>query len=221
MTSALDPTLEQRVAQIEGLAKHHLSLLARMLKADGGKMFTVDMLASAAVKRSMSLCAGFASLTRQQNYQCAASLVRLQLDSCLRFSAAFIVKDPHVFAQAVLNGEAVRKMKDRDGVLMTDKHLVETLGKQHSWIPRVYEATSGFIHLSDRHIFTVLRPTSKERSISLSVSPTDEDIPVELWVEVADGFLAATDVLFEYLTGWTITKEDPGMVRKAREEPRD
>lgn len=221
MALALDPALEQRVATIGGLNKPHLALLRRMLQADGGKLFALDMLASAAIKRSMSLCAGFASLTRQHNYQCAASLLRLQLDSCLRFFAAFIVKDPHAFAQAVLHGEAIRKMKDCDGALMTDKHLVETLGKEHNWIPRVYEATSGFIHLSDRHIFTVLRPTTKERSLSMCVSPMDEDIPVQLWVEVADGFLAATDVLFEYLTGWAMTKENPNLARQAREKRGD
>jgi hypothetical protein len=217
---ALDPDLDRRIAHIEGLTKPHLSLLAEMLQADGGKMFALDMLASAAIKRSMSLCAGFASLARQQNYQCAVSLLRLQLDSCLRFFAAFIVADPHSFAQEVLGGNAIRKMKDRDGALMTDKHLVETLGRTYSWIPRVYQATSGFIHLSDRHIFTVLRPSSRERSVSLSVSATDEDIPVQLWVEAADGFLAATDVLFEYLKGWTVTKQNPDLARQVREKLR-
>lgn len=213
--------LERRISHIEGLTDLHLSLLAEMLKADGGKMFPLDMLASAAVKRSMALCAGFSSLVRSRNYTCSASLLRLQIDSCLRFFAAFIVEKPHDFAHEVFRGKPIRKMKDRDGNLLTDRHLVDTLGKKYEWMPRVYEATSGFIHLSERHIFTVFQATEGEGNVSLSVGAKDEDIPIELWVELADGFLASTDALFEYLKGWTITKQNPGAVRKyAEEQPR-
>lgn len=180
-------------------------------------MFALDILASAVVKRSMSLCAGFSTLVRGHNYTCAASLLRLQLDSCLRFFAAFIVDQPHDFASSVLKGVPVRKLKDRNGMPMTDRHLVDTLGAKYEWMPRVYEATSGFIHLSERHIFSVWQPGETEGSVSLRVSETDEEFPEELWVEMAAGFLACTDALFEYLKGWAFTKQNPDIVRKFAE----
>jgi hypothetical protein len=77
----MNPALEPRIEKIGTLTQPHLSLLMKMLRADGGKMFTLDMLAAAAVKRSMALCSAFALLVRAQNYVCAASLLRLQLDS--------------------------------------------------------------------------------------------------------------------------------------------
>ncbi|SRR6266487_1271617 len=215
------PELEKRISHIEGLTDLHLTLLMEMLKADGGKMFALDMLACAAMKRSMALCAGFSALARARNYVCAASLLRLQLDSCLRFFAAFIVDKPHEFADEVLKGISIRKLKDRKGNLMTDRYLVDTLGKKYHWMPRVYSATSGFVHLSNKHIFTVIRDRKEDGKLSLRVGATDEDFPDEIWTELADGFLASTDALFEYLKGWTYTKQNPDVVKRKvqRREP--
>lgn len=214
----MHPELERRVCYLEGLTKLHQSVLSDMLMADGGKLFGLDILASAAAKRSMSLCAAFATLVRTKNYVSAASLVRLQLDSCLRFFAAFIVSDPHGLAEEVLKGKPIRKLKDMDGNLMTDRYLVDTLGRKYSWIPRVYEATSGFIHLSDRHIFSVFQDWDETGKVSLRVSAADDGIPDELWIELTDGFLASTDALFEYLKGWVHTKRNPHLAEAARIE---
>jgi hypothetical protein len=79
-------------------------------------------------------------------------------------------------------------------------------------MPRVYKATSGFIHLSEKHIFTVFQACEGEQSVSLQVSVTDDDIPDELWIELADGFIASTDALFEYLRGWSYTKQNPHLI---------
>lgn len=202
----MNPELEQHVIHIEGLTKLHLSMLTDILQADSGKMYLLDILAAATVKRSMSLCAGFSSLVRDQNYVCAASLLRLQLDSCIRFFSAFIVDKPHQLAHEVLQGKPISKMKDKSGNLKTDRYLVETLGKKYEWMPRVYKATSGFIHLSDRHIYTVLTPSDESGRVSLSVGDKDDEIPAELWIDLSAGFLASTDTLFEYLGGWRHTK---------------
>ncbi|GIX50934.1 hypothetical protein [Sphaerotilus sulfidivorans] len=208
----MHPELSRHVEHIEGLRDLHLNLLKNMLQADGGKMFALDLLAAAVVKRSLSLCAGFTSLVRSSNYISAAALLRLQLDSCLRFYAAFIVDKPHEFASDVLHGTPVRKLKDRSGKFMTDRHLVDELGKKYEWMPRVYDATSGFIHLSERHIFATWKSSSDKADISLVVGASDEHFVDELWIEMAGAFLASTDALFEYLKGWVFTKENPELV---------
>ncbi len=58
-----------------------------------------------------------------------------------------------------------------------------------------HKATSGFIHLSDKHIFTVFTSCEEDGRVSLSVG-----------AKLSASFLAATDALFEYLGGWTHTK---------------
>lgn len=217
----MHPELDRHIVHIEGLTDLHLSMLKDMLLADSGKMYPLDILAAATVKRSMALCSGFSSLVRAQNYVCAASLLRLQLDSCLRFFSAFIVDKPHQLAHEVLQGNPINKMKDINGKLMTDRHLVEMLGKKYEWMPRVYKATSGFIHLSDKHIFTVFTSCEEDGRVSLSVGAKDNEIPVELWIELSAGFLAATDALFEYLGGWTHTKITAADNAKASRTDRD
>jgi hypothetical protein len=208
--------LESRIERIEGMTDRHLSVAKQMFEADGKKMFSLDFLAAAVINRSLSLCAGFGCLVRADNYLCAASFVRMQLDSCLRFFAAYLVEDPHPFAASVLNAVPVRKMKDRRGEYMTDQYLVKTLATKYPWMPKVYDATSGFIHLSERHIASIIREVEDDRSVSFMIDGTGKDVPLPFWVEMADGFLAATDAHFEYLDGWVFTKQNPELVRAAR-----
>jgi hypothetical protein len=216
MTSNMSPELEQQVARIENLRDVHTSLANEMLLADGDKFFAIDFLAAAVIKRSMSLCSGFSTLVRGRNYTSAAAILRLQLDSCLRFYAAFIVADPHFFATEILRGVPVRRMVDKSGAKMTDKYLVEKLGRKFEWMPRVYDSTSGFVHLSERHIYATGNWSPDK--VSLLISPMDEHIAVEFWIEMAMCFLACTDALFEYLRGWVFTKGNPELVARMREQ---
>lgn len=105
--------LESRIGKIEGRVEAHHDAGIEMLQADKGALFSLDLLAAAALKRSMAHHKALGYLIRERNYLCAASLVRLQLDSCLRFHAAWLVDDPHAFAENVFKGTAIRKMKDR------------------------------------------------------------------------------------------------------------
>lgn len=214
----MHPELTKRIEHLESLTDLHLGVCAKMLKAEGGKMFPLDILAAATIKRSLALISGFTALVRANNYTCAASLLRLQLDSCLRFFAAFIVDKPHELAHNVLKGTPIRQMKDRNGKKMTDRYLVNTLSAKYEWMPRVYESTSGFIHLSEKHLFSVFDDGEGGRKVGLRIAADDENVPAELWIELADGFLAATDALFEYLKGWVFSKENPDVVAKIREK---
>ena len=209
--------LKRRLDHLEGLTRLHLDVCAQMLKADSGKLFPLDILAAATIKRSMALINGFVALIKINNYTCAASLLRLQLDSCLRLFAAFIVDKPHEFADNVFKGKAIREMKDRKGKPMTDRYLVKTLASKYEWMPSVYEATSGFIHLSERHLLSIFEEAEGEHDIGLRIAADDENIPLEQWIELTDGFLVTTDALFEYLKGWVFTKEHPEVVAKIRE----
>lgn len=210
--------IDQKLEKLEGLTDGHVKFCNAMLQADESNMFPVDILAAATIKRSMALIQAFATLVRLRNYTTAASILRLQLDSCLRFSAAYLVEKPHDFATNVLTGKPVRKMKDRNGKLMHDRYLVESLASKFEWMPRVYEATSGFIHLSEKHLFSVFEGTEEEDCIGLRVAADDENVPEELWLELIDGFRAATDVLFEYLYGWAYAKANPDVAKSMRKQ---
>ena len=91
---------------------------------ESGSMYPLDLLATAALNRSLNLMNGFCDLIEARNFLAAAPLIRLQLDSCLRFSAAWLVDDPHNFADKVLHDKRVDRLRDRDGNELRDRYLV-------------------------------------------------------------------------------------------------
>lgn len=209
--------LEDLLLEIDGTRGRHLALMQEILKADSGNLFPLDLLASAVINRSLSNCDAFTGLIRAKNYLAAATLVRLQLDSCLRFYASFLVQDPHEFATSVLAGTKIRKIKDRSGSPMTDRYLVESISAEYPWAPNVYEQASGFIHLSDKHIYSTIRKAHDDGRLDIYVGVDPGRFPEHLWIELADAFIAATEAQFCYLEGWGFTKSNPELVASVRE----
>jgi len=213
--------LQQRLDYLETLEEPCLNLCQAMLTADDCRMFPVDILAAATIKRSLSLIQGFTILIKSSNYICAASLLRLQLDSCLRLFALFIVERPHDVATQVLKGIPIRDIKDRNGKRMTDRHLVDTLSGTYPWMGPVYDSTSGYIHLSRKHLLSIFEETQdhEDGTMNLRIAADDDNVPVEAWIELTEAFIAATNALFEYLTGWAVTKENPDAVASSASDP--
>lgn len=125
-----------------------------------------------------------------KNLICAGALLRLQLDTALRFYAAFSVERPHEFALAVLEGKRVRDLKDQRGNKLTDAYLVQELGREFAWVLRVYERTSGYVHLPSAHLLSSIGLTDDAAavagSISIKISAEDEPLPEWIYVEAVD-----------------------------------
>lgn len=214
----MSSNLETLLEKIDDERDRHLSVGKALLEADDNKLFSLDLLAVAALNRSLSNSSAFTQLVRAKNYLVAASLVRIQLDTFLRFFASYLVHNPHAFADSVLAGKEVRKLKDCSGATMTDRYLVDTVASEFPWVPRVYKSTSGFIHLSDKHIFSAIQSAQDDGTLSMHIGSDPDHIPSDLWVEMSEGFIAATDALFRYLEGWVLTKANPPEAQVARED---
>jgi hypothetical protein len=192
-----------------------------MFEAFGGAMYGMDLLAAGALNRSKAYVAGFRTLLAGKNLICAGALLRLQLDTAMRFYAAFLVERPHEFALTVLAGQRVRDIKDRDGKKMTDAYLVQKLGQEFPWVPRVYERTSGYVHLSSTHLLSALHSpieSADERTFTIKISAEDKPLPDFIDIEAADAFRATTDVLLRYVQGWVFTKANPEVVHHWKHE---
>ena len=129
------------------------------------------------VSRALAVCSGFRSMVQQQNSLCALPLVRMHLDTVLRLYAGFWVGDHQTFCLEVLKGVQINRMKDANGLPMTDKALVEKLAIRNPWIPNVYKRTSGYIHFSGRHIRSVMHVNNQRSEAGLYgqcvIGPTD------------------------------------------------
>lgn len=137
----------------EILARHR-SLAARLHKYRA-PYYHMDLVFSAALRRSFSLTHGFFDLVTAENYISAAPLVRLQLDNAIRTVASIHVHDGGNFIRHVAKGKRIDQLRDKDGNRLTDKHIVDHLVQNENlpWVRRVYQEGSRFVHLSDVHLF--------------------------------------------------------------------
>lgn len=213
----LTPAVTGALEALDTRHKSALHLGQQMMAADDDKLFPVDLLAIGGIKRCLSQVAGFKLLVEACNLVCARGLLRLQIDSALRFFAVFLVEEPHCFAGKVLGGEQINKIKDRNGKRMTDAYLVSRLASDHPWLPKVYKITSGYVHFSDRHLFAPVHSVDHEsRSVQYVLSDTDTNYPEATWVEVIECFTEATDIFLKYLEGWVFTKANPKLVAEIK-----
>lgn len=170
------PPLDECINRLHSRIDFHHKAAGFLFKTHK-KATHCQVFVAAALHRSISLVHGFCTLI-PDNYICAASLVRLQLDSALRFSALSLVEDQEQFAKRVSSGEAINKLKDRDGQQMRDAYLVGKLNERHPGVDQCYGDGCGYVHLSGAHFFHVssLTPDGKFLlQIGGDVGVTDND----------------------------------------------
>lgn len=188
--------------------QNSMLLMAQNLFGEpGAPMFGLDILAYGAIKRNLSTTQAIAQLVLAWNMVSARSLLRVHIDTALRFSAAWFVERPHDFALKVVGGHRIDKLKDRSGVRFSDAQLVEMHSAEYPWLPKVYENLSGYIHFSKSHIFdSVIAPIGDDMNITFELSTTDTKFPEFSWIEILKCTRDATRMLSKYLDGYILTK---------------
>jgi hypothetical protein len=205
----------QLLDNLEKLNDVHLEQGDAIRKAFGGAFYEFDMLSFAVLNRSMSLTSGFITLMRKDNFIAAAPLIRIQLDNYLRYAAGWLVSNPHGYVVKILSGEHISNIKTKEGKRMTDRFLVNEFSKEHKWIKSVYKNTSGYIHLSDKHMYmNIIKLNSKQRSATYKISDKDEHIPEKFKVEAVMAFTEITKLVLYRAYSWRYTKDNPQTLRK-------
>lgn len=217
MSEHPSPNVEKALTVLESDQKELVDLAAKMVRAYDGAVYPFDLFANSAVNRSLALSSGFCTLIRDRNLICAGALLRLQLDTAIRFFAGFIVENPHDFAQAVLDGKQIRKLKDQGGKPMSDRHLLSILAKEFPWIEPVYEKTSDYVHLSGTHISSTFDELSKENgSFKIKIGAVDKELPEDVYLEAITVFQQSMLIFVRYLNGWIYTKNNPEIVAQMK-----
>ena len=202
--------IEEKLRILEESEEVFLEEAQSLMEAYGGNVYPLDLLAVAVFNRSISLVSGFCALIRTRNYVCAFPLVRLQVDNLLRFYAAFIVDEPQDFAMSVLDGCKIRDLRDRTGKRMTDAYLKSQMKKIIPWIENIYDEASGFVHLSNRHIFSSIRRSPEDLDcVMFSIGHENQCIPTDVATTAVEAMSQVTLKLLRYLHGWTWTKDNP------------
>lgn len=171
--------------------------------AGNGKMYSFDLFVFAIIERSILLTAGFCSLINQNNFLSAAPLVRMHLDNLLNIHAAFISPNVHDFSIKKLQGEQTKKMKDYKGAFMTDTYLAESLSKEKEtvWVINLYRESSKFIHVSDKHMFSMTEKGKGDNCIRFTISE-EQIVPEKLVIEASEAMYAISEQIFRHLDAW-------------------
>ncbi|APA00047.1 hypothetical protein BIW12_11745 [Flavobacterium commune] len=152
-----------------------------LIKTNGMTEFT--FFCNSILNRTINLNRGYITLVKDNNYIAAAPLVRLNLDSLLRlFASTQSEFDVDTFAKNIRKGEIIRKMKyfKNKKERLTDSKLIEIIKeiKGFKWTEKIYEAGSGYIHLSNQHFYSSVKISGKN-TIESGIRKTDEFVPIK------------------------------------------
>jgi hypothetical protein len=206
-SSLLEP-IEKLLTNLDQLKGQGTKQLVDAWQADERGIFTTDLVALGVARRTYALIDGFGTLVRARNALCCGALLRLQLDTAMRFYACWLVAEPGTVALALLGDQSLRKIKSRDGRCLTDNYLHEELSKQYgAWVSRVYENTSGFVHFTGRAMLdasTNHRSNARTETVSLQGSGRVWTEPE--MIEMVSAFVESVGITVNLLYSWSCTK---------------
>lgn len=195
--------IEPIIAELQRLRLDAVNLSAGMI---GESLFHEDLFYCAAADRCIRLIDGFIPMLRDRNLTCAGAMLRLQMDNCMRTYAAFIAEDRKAVVDCVINGEAIKNLKDANGIKMSDKHLKEELTKIDAQFSQVYDQASGYIHLSEKAFYQTVA-TVDNYAIGISIGhPLPEKRNVTL-IEGAKAYIHFVKLHFKMLQAVVESKQ--------------
>ncbi len=199
----MDSEILSRIKFLNEMIDIHPKEAKLLLDAAGKKIIILDMIAIPIYNRSMSLISGFVNMIEQNNFICATPLIRLQIDNYLRFYASSLVEDSSDFTLRILDGEKVSNFKDfRTGKNLKDWYLLQEASKACPWLKGVYDATSGYIHLSSKHVFNAIKNDSEPMKIQMKVGKEDSYIPTGFKLEAVNAMIEITKLVLTSLRDW-------------------
>ncbi|MGE9809710.1 hypothetical protein [Janibacter sp. G1551] len=199
--------------QLDVLRVHTIALAARAIEADGGNMYATDFMISTMLQRTFGVLDALIDAVDSFNLHAAAPLLRLQLDTLFRAHYLATCEDSDKLSMDILSGKQFRKLKDAEGVNLTDARLKNLAALSYEWAPNVYDNTSGWVHLSASHMGATVRAGEGD-TFEIRVPLPRETVPARLWLEVLEAAGKATEELFALVEGWEARKGlPPGQMR--------
>jgi hypothetical protein len=97
--------------------------------------------------------------------------------------------------------------------------LIEKFSRQEdARFVALYTQTSGYVHLSNKHVFNAMGSENEDGRLRLKITDKDAFVPNELYEEVIDSFTVVTKTLLKYMCGWAYTKENPEVTQRGAKD---
>lgn len=187
---------------VETATRRYLAIFSDHLRSAEGKTFyTADLVMFGILNRNLGLLRAMPALVNERNIHALAPLLRVQLDGLLRLHVYRIVESIDDLARHVIGGNSLRRFKDRNGKELTDRHLVDSLKAEIEWVEPIYETLSGWVHLSESHVFSAIGPGKEEGAIVVAVG-SQEEIPEQLFDQAVGAIEAIHSSTAQLLEGY-------------------
>ena len=191
--------LNDAILKLRKTENRLLELGMNMLNADNGTLFPVDLIAVGAMKRTASNTEGFITLVEAKNMISARALLRIQIDTFMRFSALWLVDSPHDLAKKIIDGKHIRNIKDKTGNKMTDGYLSNRFTAEYPWVKDVYRNLSGYVHFSSAHLFNAVENINHEmKTLNIKIGKEDLQYPEWSWIKRVSGTKTKLFLIFSY-----------------------
>lgn len=201
-------TFEDRVEHIKRAEDEFRDKLAGLISANTPIALS-DLFAVGAARRFLALSAGFRTLARERNFPSCAGLLRMQIDNAARMNALRMVPSMHHFCEALMKGAKFDKQKDADGTPLRDAHLIEVLSREYPWVTKVYQTTSGDIHLSMNAFYSASATIDDDDGkFDVYIGPDNPRHTDESYFEILDAFLAADQMSGTIVLGYFMARRD-------------
>lgn len=156
----------------------------------GTQFYLTDLIIFGLMDRNIGLVESMPNLVKEENIHALAPLLRIQLDSLLRLHAFNLVSNPNELADHIIKGNELRKFKDKEGNLLSDRHLVSSLSSHLPFVETMYNKLCGWVHFSESHIFTAVSEGKGDRTIEIGIGGSRKKLDPELFVESIEAIKA-------------------------------
>lgn len=202
------------IRELDSLESEFVESSKKILEAADSNMYSLDLLSGAVSNRAISLLKGFITLAEKNNYLSAIPLIRIQLDNALRFFASTLVENSDDFFNHYLSGKAIKDYKDIKGKNLSDNYLAKQLEKYFSGIKKLYNDTSGYIHLSDKHLFAIANVKGEDsRTIQVSIGNYDV-FSIDSKINFVFTMIEVSKIVIIVLEQWKFEKERLYLINK-------
>ena len=197
-------TVAAALSEVKSAESEILDVGLSLMKSADGHMFVFDHFAIATLNRAAAISSAFHNLVNEFNMIAAGALVRIHLDTALRYFASHLVDDCNTFAESVIRGERIDRMVDRDGSRLTDFHLSTEFEKRKPGIRDLYEWACRYIHFSDAHTTSVLDGVIDRENhvVGIKIGAIDRELPDDFYIDACTIFANISRIVVELVQSW-------------------
>lgn len=165
----------------------------------GIALFDSTLYVMGAYKRHLNNCSAFRLLVNGSLFSVAATVLRMQIDIALRLYGISLVPNADAACRRLLGGEKYSNLRHGKHQLR-DFYLVARLSEHAPWIKKVYENTSAYVHLSDKHFHSMIHGIDDaKRTFTAAFVGSDSHIDQRFYLELCEAFAEASELSASFI----------------------